>query len=225
MSAPRFIRILLVSFIFLNQVKGRVTNKTLACTNCSHRRTSIPISGDENSIKTGKTLYSTYCTPCHGDKGKGMASLRPDLNPKPANHTSAAIQSETDGSLFYKISEGRNAMPQYKLTLTETQRWSLVNYIRTLAKKPDNNCSPSYLYSHEGGYQNNNYILDNFGDIIAWLLCQLAQQTVTDSALLERINILEKQNLDRNPGEDNFMIVGIGNIRVCFQQNHNNIQW
>jgi hypothetical protein len=36
-----------------------------------------------------------------------------------------------------------------------------------------------------------------------------AQQPVTDSALLERINLLEKQNLDRKPGEDNFMIVGL----------------
>jgi mono/diheme cytochrome c family protein len=127
-----FIRILLTSFIFLNQAESQ-TNTWIAPT--ANINIVNPISGDPNSIKTGKTLYSTYCTPCHGDRGKGDGIASAGLNPKPANHTSAAVQSETDGSLFYKISEGRNAMPQYKLTLTEAQRWSLVNYIRTLAKK------------------------------------------------------------------------------------------
>ena len=37
----------------------------------------------------------------------------------------------------------------------------------------------------------------------------MGQQKVTDSALLERINVLEKQNLDRRPGEDNFLVVGL----------------
>ena len=37
----------------------------------------------------------------------------------------------------------------------------------------------------------------------------MAQQTVADSALLERINVLEKQNLDRRPGEDNFLVAGL----------------
>jgi mono/diheme cytochrome c family protein len=37
--------------------------------------------------------------------------------------------------LFYKISEGNSPMPPYKASLTEAQRWDLVDYIRTLAKK------------------------------------------------------------------------------------------
>jgi hypothetical protein len=30
-----------------------------------------PVIVDPASIKNGKTLYTSYCTPCHGDKGKG----------------------------------------------------------------------------------------------------------------------------------------------------------
>lgn len=86
------------------------------------------------SVKEGKTLYTSYCTPCHGDKGKGDGPAAAALNPKPADHTSASMLSETDGSLFYKISEGRTPMPQYKTTFTEKQRWELVTYIRTLNK-------------------------------------------------------------------------------------------
>ena len=94
-----------------------------------------PMATQASSILTGKALYTTYCSPCHGDKGKGDGIASAALSSKPADHTSASIQAETDGSLFYKISEGRTPMPQYKSALNETQRWELVNYIRTLAKK------------------------------------------------------------------------------------------
>ena len=94
-----------------------------------------PLSNDANTIKAGKTLYSAYCAPCHGNSGKGDGAAAIALNPKPANHTSDIIQAESDGSLFYKISEGRTPMPQYKASLTEAQRWSLVSYIKTLGKK------------------------------------------------------------------------------------------
>jgi mono/diheme cytochrome c family protein len=82
----------------------------------------------------GKKLYISFCAPCHGDKGKGDGPTASALNPRPADHTSPALQSETDGSLFWKISEGRSPMPSYKVLLTETQRWELVNYIRSLSK-------------------------------------------------------------------------------------------
>ena len=94
-----------------------------------------PLASDASSILTGKALYTSYCSPCHGDKGKGDGVASAALSSKPADHTSATIQSETDGSLFYKLSEGRTPMPQYKSALNVTQRWELINYIRTLAKK------------------------------------------------------------------------------------------
>lgn len=95
-----------------------------------------PFAGDANSVKQGKTLYTTYCSPCHGNSGKGDGPAAAALSPKPANHTSTAIQDEPEGSLFYKISEGRKPMPTYKTTLTDAQRWALVNYIKTLGKNP-----------------------------------------------------------------------------------------
>jgi mono/diheme cytochrome c family protein len=93
-----------------------------------------PIAVDKSSLAEGKLLYSTNCTPCHGDKGKGDGPAAQALAPKPADHTSSIVQNETDGSLFWKLSEGRNPMPGYKKILTDKQRWELVNYIRTLSK-------------------------------------------------------------------------------------------
>ena len=85
-------------------------------------------------MKEGGAIYTANCTPCHGTKGRGDGPAAAALDPKPADHTSAVMRSETDGSLFYKISEGRKPMPQYKTTFTEKQRWELVDYIRTLNK-------------------------------------------------------------------------------------------
>ncbi|HLY68595.1 MAG TPA: c-type cytochrome [Puia sp.] len=93
-----------------------------------------PLTGDVTALKDGKSLYTSYCTPCHGDKGKGDGAAAAALNPKPADHTSATMLNETDGSIFFKISEGRTPMPQYKAILTDKQRWELVTYIRTLSK-------------------------------------------------------------------------------------------
>jgi mono/diheme cytochrome c family protein len=94
-----------------------------------------PVAQSAASAQSGKALYSTYCTPCHGKKGSGDGPAAAALNPKPADHTSAKVQAESDGTLFWKLSEGHSPMPAYQAVLTATQRWDLVNYIRTLAKK------------------------------------------------------------------------------------------
>ncbi len=79
----------------------------------------------------GKKLYTQMCAICHGDKGKGDGVAAVALNPKPANYTLPKTQQQSDGILFWKMTEGRPPMASYKTILTETQRWQLVNYLRT----------------------------------------------------------------------------------------------
>jgi len=90
-----------------------------------------PVKGVGNA----KKAVETNCVSCHGPGGKGdgpaAAALPP---PKPANWTSDAVQKQTDGELFWKISNGRGAMPPWK-HLPENERWEIVNYIRTLKGK------------------------------------------------------------------------------------------
>ncbi|HEY8661084.1 MAG TPA: c-type cytochrome [Hanamia sp.] len=96
-----------------------------------------PEAANPASLKSGHTLYEAYCAPCHGTKGKGDGPASASLHPKPADHTSPSVQAESDGTLFYKISEGHahTAMPPFKAVLSPDQRWAVINYIRTLAKK------------------------------------------------------------------------------------------
>ena len=93
-----------------------------------------PLSGNTSVLPEAKTIYVANCGPCHGEKGRGDGPAAAGLNPKPADHSSALIQSETDGSLFWKLSEGRAPMPAYKKVFTNQQRWELNKYIRTLSR-------------------------------------------------------------------------------------------
>lgn len=93
-----------------------------------------PVLSTPESLKAIKTTYVTYCSPCHGEKGRGDGVAAATLAVRPADHSGPAVQKQTDGALFYELSEGHNPMPAYKASLTETQRWQLINYIRTLAK-------------------------------------------------------------------------------------------
>ncbi len=95
-----------------------------------------PVAATPASLKTAKALYEQECAVCHGSKGDGKGAGAAGLNKPASSFTNAAeMAEETDGSLYYKISEGRMPMLTFKGRLSEDQRWSLVNYIRTFAKK------------------------------------------------------------------------------------------
>ena len=87
----------------------------------------------EKGTDLGKKSVETNCVPCHGPSGKGDGPAAAALTPKPANWTSDKIKKETDGELFWKISNGRGPMPPWK-HLPDKERWQIVNYIRTLQK-------------------------------------------------------------------------------------------
>lgn len=83
-------------------------------------------------VRGGKKSYDQNCVICHGPKGLGDGPGAVALNPKPRNLADKAIQAQTDGELFWKVTTGRGAMPPWQ-QLPESERWSLVHYIRSLA--------------------------------------------------------------------------------------------
>ena len=93
-----------------------------------------PFKGNAEATKEGKKLYTTYRNVCHGETGKGDGPAGLALNPRPADHSTDEVQKQSDGALFWKITEGKSPMASYKQILTEEQRWKLVNYIREFAK-------------------------------------------------------------------------------------------
>ena len=94
-----------------------------------------PFAGNAQAAASGKQNYMTTCAPCHGATGRGDGPAAAALNPRPANYTTKVIAGESDGSLFWKLSEGRGAMVPFKSAYSEKQRWELITYIRTLQGK------------------------------------------------------------------------------------------
>ena len=94
-----------------------------------------PYQGNANATAEGKNLYNQLCAICHGNKGKGDGLAGMTLKPRPSNFRSMPVQAQTDGAIYWKITQGRPPMASYKEALTEQQRWQLVNYIRQLGGK------------------------------------------------------------------------------------------
>lgn len=92
---------------------------------------SNPLKNDVAATKKGKKMFNQLCVICHGTKGKGNGVAGVALNPKPTSFITKAFSSQTDGVLFWKITEGNAPMAAYKDLLTEIERWQLVNYLRT----------------------------------------------------------------------------------------------
>lgn len=90
------------------------------------------VKSDAESIAQGKQLYVKECQVCHGSSGKGDGSKAPELRVNPGDFAHPRMSEQTDGELFWKITQGRTPMPAYRGTLSQKQRWALVNYLRTL---------------------------------------------------------------------------------------------
>ncbi len=86
-------------------------------------------------LERGAEVFTTHCATCHGDGGMGDGPTATTLDPAPAPiaHTS---QMMGDDYLFWRVSEGgvpfATAMPPWKETLSEQERWEVIEYVRAL---------------------------------------------------------------------------------------------
>lgn len=94
-----------------------------------------PYTGKTNSTESGQKIFEKVCYKCHGLDGKGNGPDAKDLIPKPKDLTSIIVQTQTDGALYYKISNGKGIMSPYKDALSPRERWQLVLYIRQLSNE------------------------------------------------------------------------------------------
>jgi mono/diheme cytochrome c family protein len=93
------------------------------------------ITPTQDSIASGRKIYLKTCALCHGKSGDADGPAVIELNIHPAKLSDPKLATESDGSLFWKITTGKKPMPGFAKRLSETDRWHLVNYIRTLSKR------------------------------------------------------------------------------------------
>ena len=84
-------------------------------------------------IESGRALLLEYCAACHGRSAAGDGPMATALTPAPSDLT-AVSGYHPDGDFFWKIENGKGAMPGFREKLSDQQIWHLVNYIQSLEK-------------------------------------------------------------------------------------------
>ncbi len=122
-----FFFIAAVSFGFIQTKPWPVPDKAA--------KTANPVKSDPASIAAGKTLWVQHCSSCHGKTGAGDGTKAAQLKTQPEDLKVASVQNQSDGVLFFKISEGRDDMPAFKKKIPDQEDlWNLVNFMRSLKK-------------------------------------------------------------------------------------------
>ncbi len=98
-------------------------------------KTTNPVAKNEANLAAGKDLFIKTCAICHGKKGKGDGPKTAELDKPVGDFTKEDFGKQSDGAIFWKITEGNKPMPSFKKEMTEEQRWLLVNYTRQFCAK------------------------------------------------------------------------------------------
>jgi mono/diheme cytochrome c family protein len=93
-----------------------------------------PLKQNPQALSGGKKLFLRDCAECHNADGSGV------LKKHAADLQLPVVQGQSDGSLFWKITNGNpdRGMPPFS-KLPELQRWQLVLFLRTLRPLQANN--------------------------------------------------------------------------------------
>ena len=92
-----------------------------------------PNEDDEESLEEGLLIYNKNCRSCHGKLGDGQGSGAADLETKPTDFTLPEFLTQSDGSMYWKIYEGRGDMKKYNEKLDSDEIWYVVTYIKSFA--------------------------------------------------------------------------------------------
>ncbi len=91
-----------------------------------------PVLGRPNAVKVGEAFYNQRCVDCHGKRGQGNGGMSRTIRKPPTNLASTMVQANTDGELFWKITNGRSPMPANRVRFDDEQRWYIVTFLRSL---------------------------------------------------------------------------------------------
>lgn len=96
------------------------------------RQVENPVELDDEVLAGAERLFRRTCRKCHGAEGRGDGRMARLLDAQPADLTER-IPLQSDGELYWKISQGRDPMPAFEEDLSAEDRWGLVYYLRVLA--------------------------------------------------------------------------------------------
>ncbi len=101
----------------------------------------------EKNLFEGRALYAMNCRACHGDSVAGDGPMADGFKLRPLNFTdNGTLETIVVGYTFWRVANGGpglpieatpwdSAMPEWKLSLTEAQRWKIILAEYDLAEK------------------------------------------------------------------------------------------
>lgn len=92
-----------------------------------------PLLPTREVIDRGRGKYLTFCSPCHGNFGRGDSRLRGQF-PNPPTLHSDKVRNWPDGNIYHVITEGQNVMPSYERQIPRDDRWAIIRYLRVLER-------------------------------------------------------------------------------------------
>jgi mono/diheme cytochrome c family protein len=96
-----------------------------------------PVKSSPESLARAQRWWTMDCAMCHGKEGNGKGETGQAMKLTIGDFTDpATLKDRTDGELFYIIKNGQQDMPPEGQRVKVEENWDLVNYVRSLAKKP-----------------------------------------------------------------------------------------
>jgi mono/diheme cytochrome c family protein len=92
-----------------------------------------PLLSTKEVLERGKSRYMTFCSPCHGNFGRGDSRLQGQF-PNPPTLHSDKVRNWPDGNIYHVMTDGQNIMPSYATQISKDDRWAIVQYIRVLQR-------------------------------------------------------------------------------------------
>jgi len=92
----------------------------------------LPVAVTPALLRRGQQRYGIYCTPCHGQTGRGDGMVVQRGYRRPPSFHIDRLRNEKAGYFFDVITSGFGAMPDYAAQIAVPDRWAIVAYLRAL---------------------------------------------------------------------------------------------
>jgi mono/diheme cytochrome c family protein len=95
------------------------------------RNLQNPVAMNATTNQRAGSLFAAHCEQCHGPRGDGDGQVQ-----QVSYSLSSIVVKLTDGELYWKITHGVGRMPSFAGSLTDEERWLVINQLRNLAAAP-----------------------------------------------------------------------------------------
>jgi mono/diheme cytochrome c family protein len=82
------------------------------------------------ALALGQSLYDTNCAACHGADGTGAVLGAADFTDV------RLVDDRAPRDFYLTVTQGKGSMPAWQSRLSQDERWSVINYLRTFSYDP-----------------------------------------------------------------------------------------